>query len=513
MLAAKTVGLRRRTLSGDDTLMPLVLTLSPLRRTAPSETRTLSEGTVTLGRGTVSDWVLADPERLLSKTHCMIGVEGSRYVLTDLSTNGVFINGAREPTARDSRVFLTDGDSFRLGDYTVSVAEMEVSPRQRAASLDHRPAVSHDPLGEDGAHDPFGSEPGTMFRHPIPARPMQAFRSDDPFAPSPGTAVGRLDPDDDLFQGVAADRSWQGAPQKDDADAANHAFAAPHAVKVASFDDLDLDALLGDEPPGPQLPQPQAAPVSRPPPQMAPAPAMPNAPPKLPASQPAAQPIPLPQAALQPVARAPEAAAEPAPPPESAAADAQALLAAFLDGAGVPALTFPGQDPQATMHAAGSVLRALVEGLREVLMSRAAIKHELRVEQTMIRQRDNNALKFSITPEEAVAALLLPPRSGYQAPVAAAREACRDIQSHEMAVMAGVQSALTGLLKRFDPATLETRLAPARLDSILPAARKARIWELFCATYADIAREAEDDFQSVFGREFARAYDAQIRKL
>ena len=51
------------------------------------------------------------------------------------------------------------------------------------------------------------------------------------------------------------------------------------------------------------------------------------------------------------------------------------------------------------------------------------------------------------------------------------------------------------------------------LDGILPAARKARTWELFCGTYQQIVREAEDDFQSVFGREFARAYDAQMRKL
>jgi type VI secretion system protein len=97
--------------------------------------------------------------------------------------------------------------------------------------------------------------------------------------------------------------------------------------------------------------------------------------------------------------------------------------------------------------------------------------------------------------------------------VDAVREACRDIQSHEMAVMAGVQTALVGLLRRFDPAALEARLQPGRLDGLLPVSRRARVWELFCATYADIAREAEDDFQSVFGREFAKAYDAQMRKL
>jgi predicted component of type VI protein secretion system len=78
--------------------------------------------------------------------------------------------------------------------------------------------------------------------------------------------------------------------------------------------------------------------------------------------------------------------------------------------------------------------------------------------------------------------------------------------------MAGMQTGLLALLKRFDPATLEKRLQKNVLD-ILPSSRKARFWEMFCATYKDIAREAEDDFQALFGREFARAYTAQINKL
>jgi type VI secretion system FHA domain protein len=178
----------------------------------------------------------------------------------------------------------------------------------------------------------------------------------------------------------------------------------------------------------------------------------------------------------------------------------------------VPGLD-PGRDPEAALRAAGEVFRALVEGLRQVLISRAALKNEMRVEQTMLRPRDNNPLKFSVTPEDAVAALLQPARPGYQPPLEAAREAARDLSSHEMAVMAGVQTALLGLLRRFEPGALERRLEPGMLGNLLPSARKARNWELFCVTYKAIAREAEDDFQAVFGREFARAYDGLMRKL
>mgnify|MGYP000069390429 FL=1 len=43
--------------------------------------------------------------------------------------------------------------------------------------------------------------------------------------------------------------------------------------------------------------------------------------------------------------------------------------------------------------------------------------------------------------------------------------------------------------------------------------RKARCWEQFSALYQEIAREAEDDFQELFGREFVRAYEEQIARL
>jgi type VI secretion system FHA domain protein len=509
--------------------MPLILTMTPLRTGGRTETRTLAEGTLSIGRGLSNDWVLEDPERLLSKTHCILAVEGSRYVLNDVSTNGVFINGSREPTRRDSRVFLTDGDQFRLGDYTVNVAEADHHAPARGADPFAAPSGARggfggdafapggrvDPLAGDDLSDPFGSEPGTVFHHPV-SRPVAPIRRDDPFDRPHASRAPSVDPDDDLFRGITPADNWAGPSQRDDADAPKQVFLPPKPIQAAPAGDIDFDALLGDDPfsfgtPAPAARQTQRPPPAPPPPKPAVEPPPPPAWPETPAAE-AEQTL-----APQPRAPRPEAAPPTPPtPPQAAvpapAADTANLLAAFLEGAGMPNLK-PGTPPEQTMREAGAVFRALIEGLRETLMSRAAIKNELRVEQTMLRARDNNALKFSITADEAVAALLLGARPGYKPPLDATKEAFKDIQSHEMAVMAGVQTALVALLKRFDPAALESRLAPGRLDSILPSARRARIWELFCTTYKDIAHEAEDDFQSVFGREFARAYDAQMKKL
>ena len=99
--------------------MRLILSLTGGGLSGPATMRPLSEGSVTIGRGASNAWVLPDPQQLLSRTHCAVSIEGNRAILTDLSSNGVFVNGARQPTERDMRIVLTDGDFFRLGDYTI----------------------------------------------------------------------------------------------------------------------------------------------------------------------------------------------------------------------------------------------------------------------------------------------------------------------------------------------------------------------------------------------------------
>ena len=77
-----------------------------------------------------------------------------------------------------------------------------------------------------------------------------------------------------------------------------------------------------------------------------------------------------------------------------------------------------------------------------------------------------------------------------------------------------MHAALNSVLRRFDPAMLEQRLKPSRmLDNLVPLHRKARLWGLFWECYGEISRETEDDFHTLLGREFRRAYQEQSAKL
>ncbi len=395
--------------------MPLILTLEQVKGSGDPpiaggrEIRSLDQGRLTIGRGPGNDWVLADPQHHLSRTHCVIAFLEGSYVLTDLSTNGVFVNGAADSLSPDRRLVLADGDEIRLGNYRIMVAETQTV----------RPPVG-------AADDSRIPPPGAGFAYPFAAQ--AAVREDDPFDRIDEVRHGgQADPTDDLFRGAEPLDVWQGPSQPDNADAPLHALPPPKFVVPAHLDDSGIDALLGDTPPDeaacPPPPTPPVAPLARPP------------------------------------------------------ADAAAPLAQFLEGAGVR--MDQDADPQVVLRTAGEVFRAMVEGLRAVLMSRAAIKREFRADQTLLQASDNNPLKFAVTAEEAIAALLRPGRPGYLQPLAATSEAFADLKAHELAVMAGLQTALTNLLRRINPNTLEEQHRAGPVGSLLPLAHKARCWEQY----------------------------------
>ncbi|MCB1339777.1 MAG: type VI secretion system-associated FHA domain protein TagH, partial [Pseudooceanicola sp.] len=148
-----------------------------------------------------------------------------------------------------------------------------------------------------------------------------------------------------------------------------------------------------------------------------------------------------------------------------------------------------------------------------ILMTRTSIKSEFRIEQTMIAAGGNNPLKFSISPEQAVEAIIKPATRGYLSPESAAEQALQDIKAHEIAMVTGMEAALKGVLKRLDPKVLEGQIEASGGLGGLFKGKKARYWEVYEKIYAEVSDQAENDFHDLFSREFARAYKDQLDKL
>jgi FHA domain-containing protein/type VI secretion system protein len=149
-----------------------------------------------------------------------------------------------------------------------------------------------------------------------------------------------------------------------------------------------------------------------------------------------------------------------------------------------------------------------------VLMARAMTKRESRLDMTVLGAQANNPLKFFPDAEGALAQMLTNAMAGYMAPLKSFGSAFEDLKAHEMAVIAGMRAALAGVLQRFNPALIEARMEPAGvMDKMLATSRKAKMWERMVELYGDIEREANDDFQHLFGERFSAAYEDQIGRL
>jgi FHA domain-containing protein len=228
----------------------------------------------------------------------------------------------------------------------------------------------------------------------------------------------------------------------------------------------------------------------------------------------------------QKLAQSPRPAAQPATGQDPSGQDATGhdkLLAAFLVGLQLTklpktALSLGQPDAGLTpalMERVGELLRISTQGTQELLTARSLLKREMKTEVTMIVSKDNNPLKFSPDTESALAHLLSPiPIRGFLSPAESVQDAFDDLGAHQMAFVAGMRAAIQSLVNKFDPAHLESRLTKkSMIESMVPATRKAKLWERFSELYAEISREAEDDFEAFFGKEFVKAYEAQISRL
>ena len=546
--------------------MKLELTVLRCPDSVVPEARTVNGGEFSVGRGPGVDWVLPDADRLLSKRHFALAFRSGSWQLADTSTNGTFINTDDAALGSGEVRTLRDGDRVRLGAYEIEVRLTEDAYQSGGYNAGSRGGGSDpfgDPFGMDPlappapAHQPFGGNVHTraevtpilpeddFLQAPAPlgrpaynpfTTPVQSDHSSvmqDAFQPPRASGqeamhtggiipADNLLPDDwgdDLLEGIGGPASPPPAPPPMPVPGARPVapppppppvpppqLAVPMAAPMADPLSLDGDASPFDEPAdlinGPHRLEQHAVPVS--------APTIEAMPPVALFDEPEAAPRPVVRPAAPPTARP----APPPPPPSSpqrAEGGDTALMTAFLEGAGMGGIQ--PADPEATMRALGAAFRAVVAGLRGVLIARASIKSEFRIEQTMIRARGNNPLKFSAGDDDALSALLGTGRRVDMAPAAAVTDALRDIRLHELASMAAMQSAVRALMEGLDPVKLRAAADQGGGMAVLPAQRKARAWDAFEALHTKTIQALSDDFDSVFGKAFARAYERAMDEV
>jgi FHA domain-containing protein len=462
-----------------------------------------------LGREPGNELALPDPERHVSRVQARIDFDGRNFGLIDQGTNPSRVDG--RALSKGERLVLAGGEIITMGEYELLVERPASVSCASVPPAEPRPAeaVSEDPFSVFAA-----AGRGPEAEPQAPADPFPRL------APAPGPGAGDVlglghdtgsasidalfglgSGQADSLAGTPLDASLPTAghetdplalfgaervpatgplaePQRDDAPLLQQPFSAQQALKPLSEPVVDL--------PPPTVVQARTEPE--------------------------------PQQGMvlswkerkRGLAQHQEGHGTPAP---SASAQDADLQAAFLRGLGIPIDLPQGLTPQ-LMEQIGSMLREATQGTLDLLKARAVTKREVRAEATMIASRDNNPLKFSPDLAFALAQMLTARSQGFMGAREAMRDAYDDLRAHQLGLMAGMRSALAGVLERFEPSVLEARVAAhSLLDRLQPSGRKSRLWDLYQQHYAGLAREASDDFNALFGKAFLEAYEQQVGQL
>jgi type VI secretion system protein len=495
-----------------------------------------------IGRAADNDLVLPDPDRVLSKQHCVIRREEGRYVVLDGSANGTFLNDGADRLVRDHPVPLVAGDAIRLGAYVLTVVSVILpdsgpteagidllGPVSAAPAPSEPPQQGAAPQDIDAFLDSINGSVGDAAEDILEEHPANAWQA----APTPVAAdPDHAAPDEEALPRLrprkeAIPDHWDPLAEIGAAD--TRSLNARLASQAAAHRDRNSSAAANPDSASPDLAQagavqsgatqtdgdqagetrPIQSDTVRPAPARSvmasshgnPKPVMPGV-----DHDPASESDPLLQSFD--TSRVRPAAHPPARPEEGRRAADLMLIACGLDPA-----TFSDAKAAAAAERAGEILRIAVDGLLQILGSRGVAKQEFGMQRTIISPGANNVMKFVNTAEEALRMLLCDDIPGFLAPEEAMRETVSDINAHHFALLSGVRAAFADTLRRLDPGGIEQTLSHHATDAVLPALRKARAWDAFRVKYAELDRSLAGDGHDVFGGEFARAYAAIQAKV
>lgn len=478
------------------------------------DARALDEGELKIGREPGHGWAIDDPDRMLSRAHCVVSLRGGAMRLRDTSANGTFLGERLERPGPDGSP-LQVGDSFRLGRFVILVEQAPEDARPVAPSPFEAPAPAPD---KAAAASPFAAPRGIDPFEPRPARRPDPFGGE--LAPDPlsGTPDPRRPPgyDDDVWERraepvagawnapaaarrhegherlIGTDRPWTEPPPAPSE--SGYGFDAPFSRPLLKPPEPGLDDVRiptdWDAPPAPEPERPPervAAPA--PPPEPAPAPAPPTR-----------------RAAPEPAPAAPEA------PPASPGADATAaaMLQAFCAGARLDPRALGGDPPLETMRRLGGVYQQMVLGLGDLLGERTSVKNEYRMARTLIRAEGNNPFKWSPAQRAAVE-VLREGGDGFMAGPAAVQASFEDLKKHLLCMLAGLRAALSTTLDALAPDAVEGELEGR--SYLIKAQREAALWQEYVRLHAAFREQADDNPDSPVNRAFRAAYERQLTEL
>jgi len=200
------------------------------------------------------------------------------------------------------------------------------------------------------------------------------------------------------------------------------------------------------------------------------------------------------------------------PPPAQSATNppiAEGFWAQLSEALGVPLDDMDEAQRQALALRSARLLRQSVGNLQQSLRNRNELKAELKLATTSIEAASHNPLKYSANASQALNLMLRPGNAGQMPAEQVVNRAYRDLQAHQVALIAASRAAVKGILEHLSPEQLTLRFERESKSRLSTAGGR---WRAYTHLYQALQRD-EDWAQKLFARDFTMAYEEQIRLI
>jgi len=506
------------------------------------------------GRAADNNWVLPDPSRYVSSRHGRISFENNQFVLTDESTNGIFLNDGLQPLGANNRPILNDGDQLIFGDYRLQI-NIEMSANVTATPTAKVSATPSETLSNQSESPVFVDDLDKWLEPAAPVSvPSRSPQTSINILSSPSVKThGDIDlglkeeeKDPLALLGLGQqNKNVSSSALVSQTDSLTDLLGETppldqQMMKIPSVIPDDWDGLLGGGAPGIKTTQvdPDATYLDS-----ASGPSSSGSP----ISEPATS-GPL-ESLVPPVMPEPESAfSEPgvktsadlglsellATPSEQLPSKSSTVLKTEAVGVSASKLTEPA--PPSSNLAGVELAQALgleqlsveqknilndvvantvketVSGMMRTLRARSEIKSELRMNMTTIQSAENNPLKFSVTPEDALENMFAKQGKAYLSPTDAINDGFADISDHQVALFDAMKAAYEHILGQFDPGFLARKFEKTSSKSFLGGS-KGKNWDAYLSLFDELKEDNEVTFKRLFGDVFADAYERRMHSL
>ncbi|WP_395344127.1 type VI secretion system-associated FHA domain protein TagH [Ningiella sp. W23] len=447
-----------------------------------SQTFDIGQAGASVGRASECDWVLNDPDRFISNKHILVTYRDKRFFVTDLSSNGAYVNDSNTAIGKNNTYEIKLNDIIKLGKCRILVSKMTLDSTSSSPDLmslintttakeETTPVNSLDQSssGELGLFDILNNNTeqkdnatSSSAPNPVSAGLAPSLAAQDPMSvDQPPQMLGRSI---DLNKKTTSD-----------------AIAKASSTTIPDDWDLNLES------------QAEASDAQN-----------------FDVSPQSIEELKQPELHTQ-VEEARVSAKNIKDDKSASLTKADTAFYNYLyDRLGLPHEYRERIDKNVFADELVQIINTSTQGIMALLAGRSVFKQESRLNMTMIKPQSNNPIKFSLDPSDTLEMLLVKKKPGYMSAQASYSEAMSDIQTHQMAFLTGLQATLSGVLNDLDPLKIEEKAAKEN-KSFIGLRSDTHKWNNFIEMQSNLQKRVSENLNDVLSKHFSPAYEDHIK--